>query len=239
MLNIKILDYFYYAIPGSKPWKAIRTAKSVIIPMIAILGLCWSFVFLFLDTLDRNIDVVESVFIVYLSLFALPMAAFANVDTLALRFQSAIAIVDAFSLLVVAILLGIFGQGHVLYGISYFTLMYGAAYSFEALEIDFRLNTRARAHRHYVVRQGMYSLLIVIAVVFRVAIFLKQVTVSSDIVIAELPGAAGLFTLRDLWEFFVDVVILRVFYMAFSRLRQPADSIEIGRSYAVLDYPEP
>lgn len=232
--NIKVLDYFFYAVPGSPRWKSIRRVKLLTFPVCAMISLVWAFVYLFLDVSAEARVNVDIGVVAYVLTTATLYLFFANIDTLFLRFSSLIAFVDVISLIIVVTLLGLYGQGHVVYGITYSIVLFAAAYSFESMEVDTRLNMVHATREHYVIRQGMFGWIVLVAIVFRVGIFLKQVSVRSDIILAELPNAAGAFRVRDLWEFFVDVVILRVIYMSVSRLRQPSDTIDIGRNYAEL-----
>lgn len=231
---MKILDYVYHAPPGSVAWKQARTAKVLINVVAGIIGIIWPFLFLFLDATDEVVFYLEMGVVAYTVVFAVGLQMFTNIDAFMLKLNSAVVLFDALSLLVVIVLLALYGEGFVIYGATYFVIMYVAAYTFEATELDSRLNVRTAARLHFWTRQILYCALLLLIIVFRVNVFLKQVTVSDGIVLSELGAQAGVFTLRDLWEFFVDIVVLRVFFLGVTRLIQPVDAIDVGRSYATI-----
>ena len=80
----------------------------------------------------------------------------------------------------------------------------------------------------------MYFAGISATIVFRICVFVKQVTVSDEILIYDTQSAAGNLTLRDAWEFCVDIIFLRYVYVAVGRIKQPADTLGLGPSYGQL-----
>ena len=234
--NIKGLDYCFYAEPGSKPWKVLRTVKLLFYLLGSVVPIVGTWTFLFLEVGSSDAKLTELGLSICLGMTMFFSCAFINIDAFVLRLMSVVALFDAISLVTVVVLLALYGEGFSLFGAVYFVGTFLAAYTFEAVEVDTRLNMRRESRFAYRVRQVLFVFLLTSTVVFRTSIFLKQVTVSNDIVIVDLGNASESFSLRDIWEFLVDVIIVRVTYIGLSRLRQPPNSIEIGRSYAILDF---
>ena len=231
--NTKVLDFFYYAAPRSKAWKRIRVVKLVGFPVGIFLGDASIILFLSVEVGTDYADMLELGFTGLACLLVVFFILFVNVDALLMRVKTYLALADALCLLVVVALLGVYGQGFFVYGIGVFCFMYLAAYTFESIEVDTRLNLRSAVNTFYVVRQIMFVFLLLGLVCLRFTVFLKQVTVDR-IELVQLSGATEAFTLRDLWEFFVDVLLVRVFYLGLDRLRQPLDSLAVGKVYAKL-----
>lgn len=233
--NVKLFDYFYHSQPGSKPWKKLRKLKNVVEYAYMILTVAWVFTFVLINVPPDEVYIIEVAFAITFLPVQVAMLLLANVDTALLHVKSAIALADMLCLIIVVILLALFGQGFVLFGSLSLTCIIVMAYTTEAAIIDRRLNSRSRlAYLEFMARVAFLVQLVTITV-FRAIVFFKQITVADDIVLADLSANGGeLFTLRDLWEFFVDVLVFRTVYMDLNRLRQPVESIDVGRRYARL-----
>ena len=233
--NLKGLDYLYYAVPGSAVWKTFRNLRSYIGTLSILTISLWPLCFVFLSVGAMGSSIVEicavsSLFIAY-AFFILS----ANIQIVLLRLKTAIAVFDGISTIVVVLIVSIYGQGFVLYGAVYSFGLFVNAYTGEAVDVDWRLSTRSPTNSIYVVRQCGHALFLMAAVAFRICVFLKQVTVNEDIVLALLLDGQEILTLRDLWEFVVDVVVVRSVYLSISRLRQPLGTISFGTIYAEIN----
>ena len=232
--NIKLLDFFFYAPPGSPTWKRIRLIKIVTGFLVLLLTAAWPFVFLTLDPSQPGAFAIELT-VAILSVFqAGVVLSFSNYDVLRLRVTSAVFLLDLFSVVVLVGLVTLFGEGFVLFGGIYFAASLIMAYIAEPTEVDGRLNTRQNSIILKRMKYFVYFCGSVGVMMFRVCIFFKQITVSNDIVLIRNDFSGEAVTVRDLWEFLVDISVLRYIYITAGRFAKPTDTITLPRRPARL-----
>lgn len=225
----------YYAQPGSKSWKRLRLLKNVLFVATSSISCGLPIAFIFLDKSAPDSETVELAGVAVELIFLGLAAPFINVDVLLLRLKSTLAIIDAAALVVVIVLLALYGQGFVVFGSVYFCCLYYAAYTFDGIYVDTRLNVRKAVKTTSRIGKVMTLSMIVSVVAFRISILFKQVSVSTnEIALDTLPNGAGPITIRDVWEFFVDLVVLRVIFMGWNLLIQPLEKIYLGSSFGKI-----
>lgn len=134
--NVKLLDYVYYAKPGTRIWKKIRWIKIVLFAIGALEGLIWPFVFLFLDpSTDVKLIVEVTALVMSVVFLILTGIIFANIDVVALRLRTLVFFVDLTSTVLVVAILLVYGQGFSLFGVSYLIGSLGLTYLAEGMEL--------------------------------------------------------------------------------------------------------
>lgn len=140
--NVKVLDHIIYLTPGSAAWKRSRVMKLVVMMVFMVpIPPVLSAVALVLenDTTTRStFSVVAGILGLWLGVAVL---LFANVDIVKMRIKNHLFIVDLVSLVVVVVLLALYGQEYVFFGIGGFSALTAGAYCTEGVEVDFDLNT--------------------------------------------------------------------------------------------------
>lgn len=231
--NVFAISYLYYVRPGSKPWKRFRNIRlatwAIFIPTLVALA----FAFLFIDVQTFAQGEVEWIGIGIGILGLLILIGFANVDALLVNMTTLLALFDFLCTVVVIVLLLIFGQGFVAFGSIYAVNMYLFSYTAPTFGVAGVLNSRSNPPWAEVARFGGILGLLCCAVLWRLMIFLKQFSVTSSIVLLEIVGEEPI-TLRSVWEFFADVLVVRMLAICLGQLRQPMGALPLGQAHAVL-----
>ena len=238
--NLKPLDFVYYSTPGSTSWKRIRQTSLPLFVLGLMFTVIWPTVFIFLDVRKYAQGVIEWAAIGSFILLMTFPHLYGNVDILLMRCTTVTALIDFVALLVVCSLLLLFGQGFVGYGVAIFLGFFQLAYSTEALEMASRMNMKTVPSHVRILVIMMYIASTYAATAARASVFLRQVTVSNDIILGEIPGSLeGPITLRDFWEFWVDLIIVRLYFLNIERISKPQEPFQISLGPAYARYTDP
>ena len=229
-----MFDYLFYAEPGSDSWKQLRRIKSFFDVATILTVAVWPFVFVALDPTATGAELTQWFAVATIAASILFFILASNVEVVYIRLKAPVALVDTLSALAVVVILLIYGEGFSLFGAVYCIGLFVNSYATEANEVDWRLNTRDIYRNIFAFRQLAHFILLAAAIAFRVSVFLKKVTVRNDVVLADLLGGSEVLSLRDLWEFCVDIVLVRSVYLSIARFGQPLESIAVGTTYAKL-----
>ena len=155
-----------------------------------------------------------------------------NVDALVMGLETFLALFDFICTMLIIILLFIYGQGYVFFGSIFTVNMFVFSYAGPTFDVAGALNSRNKAPAWAKwARIAGFMAILFCAVVLRVMVFLKQFNVVEGIVLLEIAGEEPI-TLRDLWEFIVDILVVRMFSTCVDRIRQPTGTISLGLANA-------
>lgn len=216
----------------------MRRNTAIFYAVILLLQLPLPWLIFFLDLSADGEVILEalSVCVVVVALFG--FIGFSNLDILVLRIKTTLFIIDFISVTVASSMLFVFGEGFSIFGGIYFIGMISLAYAMEGVELNARLNTRNPNLTFFKVSKYVpYTAIFITLAMFRVLVFYKKITITPTVIIDDIPGGAGEFTLRDLWEFFVDVIIVRIIIITVNRFQQKSDQFSLGEAYAAMTDP--
>lgn len=233
--NLKFLDFFYHAPPKTAEWRRIRSLGALLSTLFApVVPIAAALTVLLVDLKSELKEPVEVALTVAVLILSVLVVVFANVDVVVMRLATWLFVLDLISLFVVVLLLILFGEGFHTFGVAYFVGTLTTSYAGAAREVDGRLNVKELPWYGKYIKFAVYTSTMLAISTFRVAIFYKQVTVKSNLTIAEIPGSVERFTVRDFWEFWVDILVLRLFFQSLDRLLHSSDKLYLGASYGSL-----
>lgn len=228
--NAKVLDYVVYAVPGSPAWKKIRMVTNYGTTLFTLAMLSFGITLTTIHSTTDSEEELETAAGAVGILAILFLITFSNIDTVLLRVWQYIFVFDLCCMLVVCLLLVLVGQGYVFYGTVYSINFFVYAYLGEAYEVDSRLNSRTKLP---LVKITGYALLTMCTLILRFQVFLKQISAADDPIMTA-PGTNEVVTVRDVWEFFFDILFVRMVYMMVNRMLQPMEVISLGQAYGRL-----
>lgn len=229
--NIKFSDYIFYTVPGSSAWKKLRRLPYAVIALMGVAGPTFTLTALLveLNTAEQFIFEVTSAvvgFVVGLGDFGTT-----NVDIFLLRVRKPLFVFDFVTVVATIILLLVFGEGFALFGASYVLTVFVHTYCFEGHELNVRLNTGDPNHLAWFKLKVLFICAMLLPVgIFRISVFFKKVTVSNGVTIGELAGEE--ISLRDLWEFFLDVIVVRLLVLGVEKLQ--SDRLALVPAYVTI-----
>lgn len=229
--NFKAFDFLFYAPPGSQAWKHLRLVRIAYLLIATMNNIGWSFAFLFLDKTQLAQSEIEFIAVACILISLGFPILLSNLDTVLLRLKSTVFLVDLSSYLVVSILLLTYGEGFYIFGAVYLAGPFAGSYAVEGVEVDGRMNSQKESVWSHIVKYTGYFGLVTCLITIRASVFVKQVTVTDTVILVEVSDGAAL-TLRDFWEFWVDVLVVRLLSISFTRMVQPGRSISLGTAYA-------
>ena len=223
-------------LPGPMVVRKQRWLPYAVFVTICLCALTFTLTALFLERNSTGADIFELVSVATGLVVAVAGVAVTNVDIFLNRVFTALFTFDFITAVVTIALLLVFGEGFALFGAFFILTMFVEAYCFEGQEINIRLNTGDPNRSSWFKLKVLLMLLALLPpAIFRTSVFFQKTTVSDGYPIGELAGEE--ITLRDLFEFFLDVIVVRLLVLGLERLR--SDRFALVPAYVTMTRLDP